>query len=48
MAHDPNCHKLAQYFLQNKPGSDESDVSALADVIQAAIEEWIGEAGLED
>ena len=48
MGHDPRCYELAQYFLDDQAGADEADMSALAEAIQQAIEQWIEGADFED
>ena len=39
-SYDPECEKLARYFLASEPGIAEGDIRALAGVIQRAIEDW--------
>lgn len=48
MAHDPQCYELARHFLDDQAGADEADMSALAEEIQRAVEQWIEEAGFVD
>lgn len=39
-SYDPECEKLARYFLQSEPGIHEGDITALAGTIQRAVEDW--------
>lgn len=40
MSHDPHCRELADLFLADEPAL-ASHAAALAEHIQAAIEDWI-------
>ena len=38
---DPECYKLAEYFLDG-PDATKTDKNDLAQTIQHAIEDWLG------
>jgi hypothetical protein len=41
VSYDPECEKLARYFLGIDALYAEADVTALAGTIQRAIEDWL-------
>jgi hypothetical protein len=41
MPYDPRCHELAAQFLDQGMGVEDSEVDALAQTIQDAIEAWL-------
>lgn len=45
--YDPECHKLATYFLEEYPLVTGDDINELAGVIQQAIEGWMTEKGID-
>ena len=47
--YDPECERLARYFLEQENGKVvEKDVAALAGAIQLAIETWWSQAPEKD